>query len=141
MVLGEDGLLIRGPAGSGKTTLARDILLAGPMYGLFAGLVGDDRVIVEPRGGRLVARPHAALAGLLEIRGAGLQHVGNTMPSAVLRLVVDLAESVERMPEAGAETVSLLGVAVPRMILPRDPDRTNRVLWRWRRPHGIMMTG
>ncbi|ACL60279.1 HPr kinase [Methylobacterium nodulans ORS 2060] len=141
MVLGESGLLIRGPSGSGKTTLARDLLQAGPILPVFAALVGDDRIVVEARHGRLVARPHPALAGLIEIRGAGLQIVENTLPSAVLRLVVDLAETVPRMPEPARESVLLLGVRLPRIILPRDPARASTVLWRWRRPHGMMMAG
>ncbi|WFT83746.1 serine kinase [Methylobacterium sp. CB376] len=140
VVLGESGVLIRGPAGSGKTTLARDLLAGGSQCGLHAALVGDDRVIVEACHGRLVARPHPALAGLVEIRGVGLQTLENTLPSAVVRLVLDLAETAPRMPEAGAEKTTLLGVSLPRMILPRDPSRTSTVLWRWRRPRGIMMT-
>ncbi|MFE1600614.1 HPr kinase/phosphorylase [Methylobacterium sp. ID0610] len=141
VVVGEAGLLIRGPSGSGKTTLARELLDAGPISGTFAALVGDDRVVVEVCHDRLVASPHPALAGLVEIRGVGLQAVENTLPSAVLRGVVDLAETAPRMPERARESILLLGVRLPRMILPRDPARASTVLWRWRRPRGMMMTG
>ncbi len=98
VVLGEDGILIRGPAGSGKSTLVRDLIRLGAISGVFAALVGDDRVALTLRHGRLVAAPHPALAGLLEIRGLGLQPVDATMPSAVLRLVVDLAETAPGCP-------------------------------------------
>lgn len=140
VVLGEDGILIRGPAGSGKSTLVRDLIQLGAISGVFAALVGDDRVALTLRHGRLVAAPHPALAGLLEIRGLGLQPVDATMPSAVLRLVVDLAETAPRMPEAAEETVLLRGVALPRMVLSPDPGRAATVLWRWRRLRVMMLS-
>ncbi|AWB23590.1 serine kinase [Methylobacterium currus] len=140
VVLGEDGILIRGPAGSGKSTLVRDLLGLGAISGIFAALVGDDRVTLTQRHGRLVATPHPALAGLLEIRGLGLQPVDATVPSAVLRLVVDLEGSVPRMPDEGAETIHLREVALPRMVLSPDPGRAATVLWRWRRLRVMMMT-
>jgi HPr kinase/phosphorylase len=138
VVLGEDGILIRGPAGSGKSTLVRDLLGLGAISGIFAALVGDDRVTLTPRHGRLVATPHPALAGLLEIRGLGLQPVDATVPSAAL--VVDLEGSVPRMPDEGAETIRLREVALPRMVLSPDPGRAATVLWRWRRLRVMMMT-
>lgn len=139
-VLGEDGILIRGPAGSGKSTLVRDLLGLGAISGVFAALVGDDRVTLTQRHGRLVAAPHPALAGLLEIRGLGVQPVDATVPSAVLRLVVDLGGCAPRMPEEGAETIRLQGVALPRMVLSPDPGRAGTVMWRWRRLRVMMMT-
>ncbi|BAQ44069.1 MULTISPECIES: HPr kinase/phosphorylase [Methylobacterium] len=140
VVVGEDGILVRGEAGSGKSTLARDLLDLGARYGMFAALVGDDRVVLTYRHGRLVAAPHPALAGLVEVRGLGLQAVDATAPSAILRLVVDLAEEAPRMPEEGAETVLLRGVRLPRMILSRGPGRAETVLWHWRRLRVMMMT-
>ncbi|KMO40141.1 serine kinase [Methylobacterium tarhaniae] len=140
LVLGEDGILIRGAAGSGKSTLVRDLMRLGAISGLFTALVGDDRVTLTHRHGRLVAAPHPALAGLLEIRGLSLQAVEATVPSAVVRLVVDLAEAAPRMPEAGSETILLREVALPRMTVSRDPGRAETVLWRWRRLRVMMMT-
>lgn len=139
VVLGEDGILIRGPAGSGKSTLVRDLMQIGAISGVFVALVGDDRVSLTQRNGRLVAAPHPALAGLLEIRGLGLQAVDATVPSAVLRLIVDLAEAAPRMPEDGEETIRLREVVLPRMILSPDPGRAGTVLWRWRRLHVMVI--
>ncbi|WP_167858628.1 HPr kinase/phosphatase C-terminal domain-containing protein [Methylobacterium nonmethylotrophicum] len=141
VVLGEDGILIRGAAGSGKSTLVRELLDLGAMSGAFAGLVGDDRVVLTQRHGRLVAAPHPAVAGLLEIRGLGLQAVDAAVPSAVVRLVVDLAEAAPRLPSEGQETIFLQGAALPRVILSPDPGRASTVLWRWRRLRVMMMTG
>ncbi len=140
VVLGEDGILIRGAAGSGKSTLVRDLIGLGAISGVFAALVGDDRVVLTQRHGRLVAAPHPALAGLLEIRGLGLQPVDATVPSAILRLVVDLAETAPRMPETAEETVLLRGVQLPRMVLSPEPGLAATVLWRWRRLRVMMMT-
>jgi len=140
VVLGEDGILVRGAAGSGKSTLVRDLIGLGAISGLFAALVADDRVALTLRNGRLVAAPHPAVAGLLEIRGLGLQAVEPTMPSAVLRLVVDLGPDAPRMPEADGETVLLRGVALPRIFLAPGPGLAGTVLWRWRRLRVMMMT-
>ncbi len=140
IVLGEDGILIRGAAGSGKSTLVRDLLALGAISGVFAALVGDDRVALTQRHGRLLAAPHPALAGLLEVRGLGLQAVDATVPSAVVRLVVDLAGAAPRMPTRAEGMVLLQGVALPRMILSPDPGRASTALWRWRRLRVMMMT-
>jgi serine kinase of HPr protein (carbohydrate metabolism regulator) len=65
--------------------------------------------------GRLLVRPAAALAGLIEVRGLGIRRL-DYEPVAVVGLVVDLAaEDAERMP-ATSETV-LLGVAVRRLVV------------------------
>ncbi|GJE03247.1 HPr kinase/phosphorylase [Methylobacterium isbiliense] len=140
-MLGEVGILIRGASGSGKTTLARDLLDSGPILRCYAALVGDDRIGLDARHGRLIARPHPLLAGLVEIRGFGPQTVENTLPSAVVRLVADLAETAPRMTGREEESVVLLGIRLPRIVLPRDPARTSTVLWRWRRHRGMMVAG
>ena len=115
VVIRDAGILIRGEAGSGKSTLAFGLLDRAARDGLHAGLVGDDRVRVALRHGRLVARPHPAIAGRIEIRGLGLREVP-AMAAAVLRLVVDCVDAVPRLPEP-AEPAVLLGVALQRVIL------------------------
>src|SRR5262249_61454372 len=104
--------LIRGPAGSGKSRLALALIQAAQTGLLrFARLVGDDRVHLEARHGRLLVRPAAALAGLTEVRGLGIRRLDHE-PMAVVGLVVDLAaEDAERLPAAGGD--ALLGVAFP----------------------------
>ena len=76
VLIGPKAVLIRGPAGSGKSQLVWDLLQAAAAGALpFARLVGDDRVHVETQGGRLLVRPAAQLAGLLEIRGLGIRRL------------------------------------------------------------------
>jgi HPr kinase/phosphorylase len=119
VVLGEAGILIRGPSGSGKSCLGR--MLVDPLRaaGRFAAFVADDRVVVEAQGGRLVARAPAAIAGLAEVRGLGLVPVDHE-PAAVIRLVVDLVavDAVARMPEDDGRRVTIEGVAVARIAAP-----------------------
>lgn len=121
VLLDEAGVLIRGPSGSGKSALCLSLLDRFFLEGRHSRLVGDDRIRLEAHHGRLVARPHPALAGLIEIRGLGIRRLATHAPAAVLRLVVDLVAEAERLPET-LETALLLGVAVPRLALePRHP--------------------
>ena len=93
-----------------------DVLQAAAQGALpFARLVGDDRVHVEAHTGRLLVRPAAALAGLLEIRGLGIRRLPYE-PVAVVGLVVDLAAAdAARLPEAGGQRPSLQGFRLPRL--------------------------
>lgn len=114
VLAGARAVLIRGPAGAGKSQLAFALIQAADTGLLrFARLIGDDRLHLEVHHGRLLVRPATALAGLIEVRGLGIRRL-DYEPVAVVGLVVDLAaEDAERMP-AASETV-LLGVAVRRV--------------------------
>ena len=89
-----EGVLLRGPSGSGKSDLALRLIDAG------ARLVADDQTELTRAADGLVARSPAAIAGRIEVRGVGILRVP-TVASAPLRLVVDLIapERVERLPE------------------------------------------
>ena len=106
---GGAGVILRGAPGSGKSDLLLRLIADG------ADLVADDQVVVERRGGRVLASPPAALAGLLEVRGVGVLRLRHVGPSPV-RLVVDLCrrEDVARLPSAGEARCELLGVRLPR---------------------------
>ena len=91
VLIGAKAVLIRGPSGAGKSRLAFELIKAGRTGALpFARLVADDRAHVEACGGRLLVRPAAALAGLIEMRGLGIRRLAYE-PVAVVGLVVDLA--------------------------------------------------
>lgn len=66
IAIGTQGILIEGPPGSGKSSLALALIDRG------AQLVGDDGVALEQRGAALWASPAPATAGLIEIRNVGL---------------------------------------------------------------------
>lgn len=119
VLVGARAVLIRGPSGSGKSTLAWTLIREpGPLA--FARLVCDDQVRVEARQGRLLASPVAAIAGRIEIRGLGIVPVA-CEPLARIGLVVDLepAREVPRLPEVEDLRAELLGVALPRIAVPR----------------------
>jgi len=117
IALGEAGVLIRGEAGAGKSTLA--VLLADSPYG---ALVADDRVRVAIRDGHVIARAHAGEAGRVEIRGQGILSAAALglarRDEVVLALVVDLVEAAPRLPDP-PEDVRILGIGLRRLILDR----------------------
>jgi serine kinase of HPr protein (carbohydrate metabolism regulator) len=120
-------VLIRGPTGSGKSRLALALIHAAQTGLLrFARLVGDDRVELEACHGRLLVRPAAALAGLIEVRGLGIRQLAYE-PVAVVGLVVDLAAAdAERMPRPGEATIS--GVHIPRLAVKSGEDPLPAIL-------------
>ena len=122
VLTGTRAVLIRGASGAGKSQLALSLIHAAQTGLLrFARLVGDDRLHLAASNGRLLVRPAAALAGLIEVRGLGLRKVEYEL-RAVVGLVVDLAASdAERLPSLGATVVE--GISVPRLaVAPRaDP--------------------
>lgn len=120
------GVLIEGPSGSGKSDLALRCLGAG------FSLVADDRVIVWNEAEKVFGRAPDSLAGLIEVRGQGVQ-MCPYRPFARLRLVVTLVPTpatVARMPENPALEIS--GQALPRLDLwpfePSAPAKIGRAL-------------
>ena len=63
VLVGPRAVLIRGPAGSGKSRLALALIQAGGTALPFTRLIGDDRVHLEATHGRLLVRPAETLAG------------------------------------------------------------------------------
>jgi len=113
VLVGAHALLIRGPAGSGKSRLAFKLIEAARSGLLpFARLVADDRVQLEACHGRLLARAPNTLAGLIEIRGLGIRQMAHE-PMAVVGGVVDLAApDAERLPERQPQ-VEIGGIFLP----------------------------
>lgn len=89
------GVLILGASGAGKSTLALDLIAAG------AKLVADDQVELFVRGGRIVARAPANIAGFLEVRGLGIVEIPY-LRTAKIALAVRLgAKQPPRLPHHG----------------------------------------
>jgi len=122
VLVGARAVLIRGPSGAGKSRLALGLIAAADAGVLrFARLVGDDRVHLRPAHGRLLVRPAAALAGLIEVRALGIRALAHE-PIAVVGLVVDLAAAdAERLPAPGA-TATIAGIQLPQLAFAAGND-------------------
>jgi serine kinase of HPr protein (carbohydrate metabolism regulator) len=123
VALGESGVLIRGPSGSGKSSLALALVEAFQRRGDFARLVGDDRLAARASNGRVVLSPHRAIAGLAEWRGIGLVEQ-DYEASVVLALIVELTlaeagRTLARMPASEDFRTQFAGVrGAPLLRLP-----------------------
>lgn len=103
------GVLILGPSGSGKSSLALRLIALGGV------LIADDRVVLSRRDAALWAAPPARLAGLIEARGTGLIRTGYA--SGPINLVVDLARtSPERLPPF--RNTRVMDVSLPLVLGP-----------------------
>lgn len=119
LIVGDRGLLITGPSGSGKTTLALALIDHCGARGLFSRLVGDDQLFIAGRGGRLLCRAPATIAGLAEVAGIGPRPLPFE-PAGVIDLLVRLvpAQEMPRFQEEAAEMIA--GCLLPRIDLPRQ---------------------
>lgn len=117
VAFGDAGILIIGRSGSGKSSLALELI------GLGATLVADDQVDVYAEDTGPAARAPTVLQGLLEARKVGLLQV-EFAERAQIRLVVDLdREEQDRLPprrviRLGAQEVDLiLGGNTPNLAI------------------------
>jgi len=92
--VGDVGVLLRGPSGSGKSDLALRLMDEG------ARLVSDDQVEISTADGQVLAAAPDTLDGLMEVRGVGVVSMPN-MAQVRIELVVDLisVQDISRMPE------------------------------------------
>jgi serine kinase of HPr protein (carbohydrate metabolism regulator) len=129
VLVGARAVLIRGPAGSGKSRLALALIEAARAGSLpFARLVGDDRVAIKVHHQRLLARAPKELAGLIEVRGLGIRRVDHE-PFAVVGLIVDLdAADAERLPSRQAQETEIAGLRLPRLAVGPDSEPLPAVL-------------
>jgi serine kinase of HPr protein (carbohydrate metabolism regulator) len=132
VVIGEAGVLIRGPSGSGKSKLARELLSAAARSGAFARLVSDDRTEIAISNGRLVGRSVSPIEGRIEVRGVGiLEH--SFEPATVVRLVVDCVSAPEaRFPHEFESKAKFGDVRMPRLVHSGEPGYADLVLWQLR---------
>lgn len=118
LLIGSAGVLLCGPSGSGKSSLTQELIALAGAERIFARLIGDDRIRLSGRHGRLVARPHPAIAGAIEERGVGIV-AAPYEPAGVIRCVVELSERTapapQRYPLDAPSETKLCGVTLPLM--------------------------
>ncbi|SPF77714.1 HPr kinase/phosphorylase [Pseudoprimorskyibacter insulae] len=113
VAIGGRALVITGASGSGKSSLALDLMSRG------AVLVGDDQVILERVDQQIFVRGEPRLAGLIEARGIGLLRA-DCVPRAQVIAVVSLDKTeTERLPER--HTTMLLGEPIPLLFKVQSP--------------------
>ena len=103
-------VLLVGPPGSGKSDLALRLIDRGWL------LVADDRVIAIPTPEGLRLTVPESIAGLLEVRGVGILPAPHAT-TALARLLVDLTETPDRLPEPERREVA----GFPLPLLRLDP--------------------
>jgi len=116
------GVLITGQAGSGKTTLALELIRRCRTAHIPAGLVADDRTIIAERDGALVLRCPAPLVGKIELRGFGIADANAiAAEQADLALVVDPVAPSNAVRFAEGKTVTLSGRDIACLAVPEGP--------------------
>jgi len=120
VAINDDGVLLAGPPGAGKSDLALRLISSG------AVLVGDDQVIVRQQAERLIVSAPKNLQGLLEVRGIGICSYP-FMKECKLTAVFDLEHGTtpERLPDLKEQTGTILGLQVARVRL--DPFHASAV--------------
>jgi len=132
VVTGTRGLLIRGPSGSGKSSLADVLVDAARARGNLGLMVADDYVYLSAEEGRLVARVPETIKGRMELRGFGLVDTG-FLAAARVHLIVELTpqERIERLPDTPLADDCLQGVRLPVIICPQTAPGHSLRLIRW----------
>jgi serine kinase of HPr protein (carbohydrate metabolism regulator) len=101
-------ILMEGPAGSGKSSLALALIDRG------ATLIGDDGIALEIVKGLLVAGPPPATCGKLEIRNLGI--VGMECTAAPVAILLRLNDDAPRFVDR-PEWIDIEGIAIPSIRL------------------------
>ncbi|MGZ5862240.1 MAG: HPr kinase/phosphorylase [Methyloceanibacter sp.] len=119
VALGRSAALLRGASGAGKSDLALRFLALASDGDRAPTLIADDQVwIEEGTAGELLASAPPTLASKIEVRGLGILETPHLAVGRLV-LVVDLVSDAEvpRMPPDPPETVTIAGVALPRLAL------------------------
>lgn len=99
-------LMIEGPAGSGKTSLALALIDRG------AVLIGDDGVTLERVDDQVMVSPPPNIAGLIELRGIGLVEMPLASPTRLALILTLGGPEGERLP-AKVPTREVLRLDIP----------------------------
>jgi len=111
--LNAKALVITGPSGSGKSSLALRMISLG------ADLVADDMTQLRGTPHHVTAHHPATMSPMIEVRGMGLLHASH-MTDQPVHAILDLGiEEVERLPDP--HNIVLLGRDVTLLHKPATP--------------------
>jgi serine kinase of HPr protein (carbohydrate metabolism regulator) len=114
VAIGEQGVLLLGPPGAGKSDLAIRLIDRG------AELVADDQLHVVCRGTELFGSAPDRIGGMIESRAVGILRLPYRRTCRLV-LAVRLGDPAERLP--GPRSYPLLGASLPLIMLdPRLPS-------------------
>jgi len=121
------GVMLTGDSGIGKSETALELVQRGHR------LVADDSVIIKYINDRLVCTSPPIIRYFMEVRGIGIVDVRSMYGVGAIKLtkVLDLVVEMEQWDNAKAydrlgltnETVEILGVKIPKIVLPVKPGR------------------
>lgn len=118
-----EGVLVKGESGIGKSELMLALLKRNHLF------IGDDRIVIYRRLGKIIGHSHRILKNLLEIRGLGIIDLEQmfglqyTKDSTEISLVIELTNEdlfkaqYERI-NMGRTTENLLGCEVNKVVIP-----------------------
>lgn len=106
IAIGGRAILIEGPPGCGKSSLALGLIDRG------AVLVGDDGVALTVDNGTLIAHPPSATTGLIEMRNIGIVQLPCSPAPVALHLTI--ADTASRYVDQ-ASIMEIEGVAIPSL--------------------------
>lgn len=132
MVVYGKGVLLMGESGIGKSEAALELIGDG------MAMVADDRVDVERVHNTIIGHAPELLKGMLEIRGIGIIDVmrmfgANSLTDKhTIDLVIDLrqydgTQEYNRL-ESSTDYYRILGISIPKIILPVSPGRSTKAL-------------
>ena len=108
--LNNNGIIIKGPPGSGKSDLALRLIDEGAL------LVADDRINLRVENNSLLAKAPKTIAGLLEVRELGIFTLKYCHESVIVLIVELILENKQvRLPKKTYAEIK--GIRVPKIKL------------------------
>lgn len=126
------GILLTGHSGIGKSETALELIKRGHR------LVADDAVYIKQINDELIGSSNDMIRYFMEIRGIGIINVKNMYGTGAvlfekeIELIMELEnwddqKSYDRL-SAGALTETILGISIPKLVIPVHPGRNLAVI-------------